>query len=446
MTLLIFGLTITSSWGNGHATLWRGLCRALTARGHRVVFFERDVPYYAAHRDLTELPGGSLVLYEGWADVCPSVDRELRHADAAIISSYCADALQAAELVRTYDCLRVFYDLDTPITLARVARGERVEYLPAEGLGDFHLVLSYAGGRALDALRSELRAREAAPLYGSVDPDLHRPGAWNEAFEASASYLGTYAADRQPALDRLFLRPAADLPARRFVVGGSLYPDELWWPPNVRRIPHVAPAEHGDFYASSSVTVNITRAAMKSAGYCPSGRLFEAAACGAAIMTDKWPGIEEFFQPGEEIFVVDSSDEARRVIEMRPAEQRAVADAGRRRALREHTAAHRAGELEALLDEAAIRLRNKARSRRPSRAATSAEVAGQADDRRRQPRAEPDSPEPAIPPQQPDQPSGEVGSEGGSGGDLIEDVSEHHVPLDEPREPGSPGPVNPGQR
>src|SRR6266571_5564648 len=175
MKIVIFGLTISSSWGNGHATTWRGLLRQLIARDHTITFFERDVPYYAAHRDLPELPGGALHIYNEWADVLPLARSELAGADVAIVTSYCPDAIPASELVRLSPAVRVFYDLDAPVTLSRLRRGESVPYIHPNGLSEFDLALSFTGGRALDALQNELGAGAAAPLYGSVDPDVHRP-------------------------------------------------------------------------------------------------------------------------------------------------------------------------------------------------------------------------------------------------------------------------------
>ena len=181
MKLVIFGLTVSSSWGNGHATLWRGLCRALARRGHRVVFFERDVPYYAANRDLTELPGGRLVLYPDWDDVAPARGaRELRDADVAMVTSYCPDGVAATELVlgvRRAACAR-FYDLDTPVTLARARRRRGGRLLSARAASrDFDLVLSYTGGAALDELRrASARGAWRRSTAASI-PTVHRPAA-----------------------------------------------------------------------------------------------------------------------------------------------------------------------------------------------------------------------------------------------------------------------------
>src|SRR4051794_1105716 len=152
MRIVVFGLAISSSWGNGHATLWRGLCRALAARGHFVVFFERDVPYYAAHRDLWSLPDGKLHLYPSWSDVRATAARELADADVGIVTSFCPDVIAAEDLLLDSGALPVFYDLDTPITLDRIARGEPVSYIGPNGLSRYELALSYTGGSSLDEL------------------------------------------------------------------------------------------------------------------------------------------------------------------------------------------------------------------------------------------------------------------------------------------------------
>jgi spore maturation protein CgeB len=354
MRIVVFGLSVSSSWGNGHATLWRGLLRALARAGHRVDFFERDVPYYAAHRDLTSLPNGDLVLYHDWDGILPAAREALRHADAAIVTSYCVDAVEASALVLdTPLAVRAFYDLDTPVTLARLAAGEDVAYVPPGGLGDFDLVLSYTGGGALDALRSRLGARRVAPLYGSVDPETHRPAAAREEWRADLSYIGTYADDRQAAVDALFLSPARRRPDARFVLAGSQYPADFPWEANVWYLAHLPPADHPAFYASSRLTLNVTRAAMAEMGWCPSGRLFEAAACGVPILTDTWEGLDAFYTPGAEILVASGTDDVLRALDIDDAELRAVARRARERTLDEHTADHRAATLIAALESAA---------------------------------------------------------------------------------------------
>ena len=354
MRLVIFGLTISSSWGNGHATLWRGLLRSFAAQGHAIEFLERDTPYYATHRDLPDPPGVSLSIYPSWDDVKERATEAVRSADVALITSYCPDAREAAVLLERAprSLARVFYDLDSPVTLERIRSGNRVAYIPPDGLAAFDLVLSYAGGPALSELRDRLGARRVAPLYGSVDPMVHRPAPRDAHLESDLSYLGTYSEDRQEALTRLFLEPARGLPDHGFVVGGSQYPTEFPWGPNIRYVRHVPPPLHAAFYCSSRFTLNVTRGPMLATGHCPSGRLFEAAACGAAIVTDRWSGLEEFFTPGSEIVVADGSDDVMRALRMSPEESAAVGAAARRRALAEHTAERRARELASLLESA----------------------------------------------------------------------------------------------
>jgi spore maturation protein CgeB len=347
MKLVVFGLTVSSSWGNGHATLWRGLIRALVALGHQVTFFERDVPYYAANRDLHELEeGAALILYPSWDAVAASARQAIHAADVSIVTSYCPDARDAYDLLMgEASGLKVFYDLDTPVTLARLAAGEAVPYVPAQGLGAFDLVLSYTGGEALRRLGSLLGARHVAPLYGHVDPAQHRRTAPVEVFRADLSYIGTYAADRQAALEALFVAPARTRPTLRFVLAGSSYPPTFPWTNNIFFVSHLPPPDHAAFYSSSRVTLNVTRSDMAAMGHCPSGRLFEAAACGTPVLSDVWPGLDGFFEPGSEILVARTTEDALAALDLSDAELRAISKAARERVLDEHTSMHRARTL-----------------------------------------------------------------------------------------------------
>lgn len=353
MKLVIYGLTVSSSWGNGHATLWRGLIRALIADGHQITFVERDVPWYADHRDLTAIPGGNLLLYRDWHEVLDA-RRTLLDADASIVTSYCPDALAATALIEEEASgTAVFYDLDTPVTLAALAAGEAVDYIPPHGLGSFDLVLSYTGGPALTALRDRLGARRVAPLYGHVDPAAHRPVPPLDLFRSDLSYLGTYAADRQPAVDRLFLQPADQAPGSRFVLGGSGYPPDFAWRDNLYYMRHVAPPDHPAFFCSSRLTLNVTRRDMAAYGWCPSGRLFEAAACGVPIVSDDWDGLSHFFTPGEHILLADTPADVMAALARSDAELTRIAKAARERVLAEHSSAVRARELVSLIEGAA---------------------------------------------------------------------------------------------
>lgn len=349
MKLVVFGLSISSSWGNGHATLWRGLCAALARAGHRVVFFEQDVPYYRRERDLHALAGGALVLYPSFNDVHELAVRELADADVAVVTSYCPDGVAASALcARTPRPIRVFYDLDTPVTLAALDSGQRPEYLGERGLADFDLVLSFTGGPALELLRLRLGAMRVAPLYGHVDPALHRPVPPDERYRCQLSYLGTYADDRQAKVDALFVGVASAWPTERFVLGGAMYP--LRFPPNIAHHAHVPPGEHCAFFCSSRATLNVTREAMARLGYCPSGRLFEAAACGVPLLSDWFEGLDQFFEPGREIEVVERREDVQRALGRSDRELRLQASRARERVLAEHTGEHRAAELVRLLE------------------------------------------------------------------------------------------------
>jgi spore maturation protein CgeB len=351
MKIVIFGLSVSSAWGNGHATLWRGLLRALHDLGHEIHFFERDTPYYAATRDLTSLPFASLHLYSDWFQNLKFFAGIMAGADVGIVTSYCPDGVAACDLVLSAGLPRtVFYDMDTPVTLSRLEKGEEVPYIPKTGLGQFDLVLSYTGGAALDQLRERLGARCAAPLYGWVDPDVYYRTDSVERFAADLSYLGTYSADRQATVDTLLIASAKRLPERRFIVAGAMYPKILEWPANVRHFDHVAPNEHRAFYSSSPLTLNATRASMAAMGYCPSGRLFESAACGTAVLSDWWAGLDSFFEPGEEILVATSTSKAVAAITSACGQLAQIGLRAKRRALECHTAAIRARRLIDLIE------------------------------------------------------------------------------------------------
>lgn len=321
-----------------------------------MVFFERDVHYYACERDLHDITGGALVLYPDWDAVRARALKEAADSDVAIVTSFCPDGIAASELIHSAARgLTIFYDLDTPVTLSKLRHGETLPYTGPNGLRDFDLVLSYTGGAALDALKSLLGARRVAPLYGHVDPEVHRPGRPATQYAADLSYLGTYAQDRQTALEALFVEPARRRRGARFVIGGAQYPADFPWADNIFFVRHLPPAEHPAFFASSPFTLNVTRRDMAAMGWCPSGRLFEAAACGTAIISDYWEGLDRFYVAGSEIHVARTTEEVLAALDMTEAEARRLASAARERTLAEHTSAHRAAELillcEAVRDE-----------------------------------------------------------------------------------------------
>jgi spore maturation protein CgeB len=348
MNIVLLGLSITSSWGNGHAVTYRGLVRELSRLGHRVLFLEREVPWYADNRDLPRPPWGRTEIYRGMAELDDRFRREVAGADVVIQGSYVPEGVAVGEwLVATAKGQKAFYDIDTPVTLARLARGD-CDYLSRALVPRFDLYLSFTGGPTLRRIEDELGARAARVLYCSVDPEHYRPEPHVPLWDLG--YLGTYSEDRQPALERLLLTPARRWREGRFAVAGPQYPRELRWPQNVARMEHLAPPQHVSFYNAQRYTLNVTRRDMVEAGWSPSVRLFEAAACGTPVLSDVWEGLEAVFVPGEEILLARTSEEALEVVRSLPEEVRlAVGAAARARVLKEHTAAHRARQLEEFL-------------------------------------------------------------------------------------------------
>ena len=365
MKIAILGLSITSSWGNGHATTYRALMRELVGRGHNVTFVERDVPWYAENRDLPEPPYGRTELYYDLDDLTSRFSETIASADLVIVGSYVPEGIEAGDWVlESARNLTAFYDIDTPVTLARLAGGD-CEYLHSNQIPRYNLYLSFTGGPTLRVLEREWGSPEAHALYCSFDPALYFPERVPEKW--LLGYLGTYGADRQPALERLLCAPAQRMPEEAFIVAGPLYPPEIEWPANVERRDHLAPGEHRSFYNAQRLALNVTRADMIRAGYSPSVRLFEAAACATPVISDRWEGIEEFFCPGKEILIADTTEDALRYLAMDRSALATIGAAARARANRCHTAANRTAELERIASEA-LESRNGMRRSRSARA------------------------------------------------------------------------------
>jgi spore maturation protein CgeB len=346
LNIVIIGLTITSSWGNGHATTYRGLVRELSRRGHSVLFLEHDKPWYASNRDLPNPPFGRTELYASVADLQRRFATDVAAADLVIVGSYVPEGVAVGHWVvrNARGGVTAFYDIDTPVTLAKLARGDH-EYLSPDLIPLYNRYLSFTGGPTLRHLERDLGSPRALPLYCSVDPDLYHPEPAEHRWDLG--YLGTYSPDRQPPLDCLLLEPARQLPSTPFVVAGPQYPADIAWPANVDRIEHLPPAQHRTFYNQQTFTLNITRADMVRAGYSPSVRLFEAAACGVPIISDPWPGLDTLFTPNDEIIIAHSTDDVLRALrDITLDHAKRIGDAARQRVLHAHTAAHRAAELE----------------------------------------------------------------------------------------------------
>jgi spore maturation protein CgeB len=346
--LVVLGLSLSSSWGNGHATTYRALLRAFAARGHQVLFLERDLPWYAAHRDLKDPQFCRLAFYGDVAELGRAWRGAVSEADAVIVGSYVPDGVAVGRWAQaTARGVTAFYDIDTPVTLGKLARGDH-EYVSPAIIPGYSLYLSFTGGPTLEVLERRYGARTARALYCSVDAEayrpLDRPARWD------LSYLGTYSPDRQPALQRLLVEAAQRAPDLKFCVAGPQYPASLDWPVNVERLEHVCPGEHPAFYASSRFTLNVTRSDMIAAGWSPSVRLFEAGACGVPIISDSWDGLDTLLSPDRDILLADDAQDVLRALRRTSDAQRAaLGAAGRRRILKAHTAEHRAEELEGLL-------------------------------------------------------------------------------------------------
>jgi spore maturation protein CgeB len=354
LSIVILGLSITSSWGNGHATTYRALMRALVERGHDVLFLERDMPWYSAHRDLPQPPYGRTCLYRSLDELDEPWGAAIRDADLVIVGSYAPDGIAVGAFVnRRAQGATAFYDIDTPVTLAGLDSGD-CAYLSPALIPEYDLYLSFTGGPVLDMLESRYKAKAARPLYCAVDPELYHPDTAAPLWDLG--YLGTYSPDRQPTLTTLLVEPARRLAPARFAVAGPGYPDDIAWPENVERIDHLAPDRHRWFYARQLFTLNVTRADMIRMGYSPSVRLFEAAACGAPIISDSWAGLAELFEPDKEILIASSADEMLRHLTSHDEDRRREVGArARSRVLAEHTAAHRARALESYWAELARR-------------------------------------------------------------------------------------------
>lgn len=349
MNIAFFGLTISSSWGNGHASTYRSLLRGLAQRGHRLCFYERNTEWYASNRDLPSTDYVKIVPYDDWRRGEELARQAAREADVIVAGSYAPDAIAVLDTVLGHGRARVcFYDIDTPITLTQLRSGA-CSYLRADQIPALDVYFSFTGGPILEEIRQEWRARAARPLYCCCDPALYAPGrgALASGVRYDLSYMGTFAPDRQAKLHRLLIEPARRLPDHRFVIAGPLFPDVAQWPANVRNIYHLSPRDHRAFYLMSRMTLNLTRQAMVEYGYSPSVRLFEAAACGVPVLSDAWPGMEEFFEPGREILIVrDAGDVVASLRHLSPRELHDLGESARARVLAHHTGERRALEFE----------------------------------------------------------------------------------------------------
>lgn len=351
--IVILGLSLSSSWGNGHATTFRALIKGLAALGHRVLFLERDTPWYAPHRDLPDPDFCELVLYDDMAAMLARYGDRLRGADSVMVGSYVPDGIALIDRLAGMGLRQLtFYDIDTPVTMQALDDGS-CAYLAPRQIPLFDIYFSFSGGAVLDHLRDRRGARRAEALFCSVDetlyPVLDLPKRWD------LGYLGTYSPDRQPTLEALLLEPARRLPDRRFVVAGPQYPAGIDWPANVDRIDHLPPADHPAFYNAQRFTLNVTRAAMRRMGWSPSVRLFEAGACGVPVISDDWPGLGDLFADGQAIAIARGTDDVVRALTATdPDRSRRLGQAARQVVLAGHTGRARAREMIRAIEAAPV--------------------------------------------------------------------------------------------
>jgi len=352
LDLVFIGLTLSSSWGNGHATTFRSLIRGLNADHHRVLFLERDVPWYSSHRDLSDPDFCALAYYSDIDGMLVSFRKRLEGADAVIVGSYVSEGVALIDRLAQMHLKRLcFYDIDTPVTLARLDRGEE-EYIARRQMSLFDTYFSFSGGKVLGRLQDEYDVREAVALYCSVD--VERYGPTGELPTWDLGYLGTYSPDRQPTLERLLLEPARRLTDFRFVVAGAQYPEDVRWPANVERIDHLPPARHPGFYSRQRFTLNVTRADMIAAGWSPSVRLFEAAACSTPIISDQWPGLSELLPDGKALIIVrETEDVIKALTTIDERDRKQLAQNAKTIVLKEHTGLARARGLVGSIEQIA---------------------------------------------------------------------------------------------
>tara|TARA_R110002051_G_scaffold4804_4_gene26542 strand:+ start:4875 stop:5948 length:1074 start_codon:yes stop_codon:yes gene_type:complete len=350
MKFVIIGLSVTSSWGNGHATTYRALLRELAALGHQILFLEHDVPYYAKHRDMPEPPFCELQLYTSVNDLKNNYSKAVAEADVVIVGSYVQSGVEVGEwVISTAQGITAFYDIDTPVTLAKLEKGD-FEYLHPDLISKYDLYLSFSGGPILKHLENNYGSPRARALYCSVDPQLYYPEETKNCWQMG--YLGTYSDDRQPTVERLLNKAASKYSHEVFIVAGPQYPADYPWSSNVKRIAHLPPADHRHFYNTQKYTLNVTRADMIKAGYSPSVRLFEAAACGVPVISDYWEGIETFYNPGTELLIAENTEQVLNYFKkIDEEERRQIGKNARAKVLKYHTAAVRAKELEAAVNE-----------------------------------------------------------------------------------------------
>lgn len=352
LDIAFFGSSLVSAYWNGAATYYRGIIHALHERGHRVRFFEPDAYGRQDHRDIPDPDWAQVAVYPATDSGVEQALEQARNADIIIKASGVGvfDELleQAVPDIAGPGTTCVFWDVDAPATLDRMQANSSDSFRAQ--VPRYDLVLTYGGGHPVVDAYKAIGARQCVPIYNAVDPLTHYPVAPDPRFDATLGFLGNRLPDREARVEHFFLDAAAHLPRERFLLGGSGWDDKPM-PDNVRYCGHVYTRDHNAFNATPLAVLNVSRESMARYGYSPATRVFEAAGAAACLITDRWVGLEQFLEPGREVLVADDGRQvAELLFSLNRRDARAMGAAARKRVLREHTYAHRAEQLEAVLE------------------------------------------------------------------------------------------------
>jgi spore maturation protein CgeB len=358
MKIAFFGSSLVSAYWNGACTYYRGIVRALDARGHHVVFYEPDAFDRQAHRDIEDPPWAEVVVYE------PRDERAVRELVAAAAD---ADVIVKASGVGVFDAVleeavaelegpefRIFWDVDAPATLGSME--EDPDHPLRELIPAYDMVFTYGGGQPVIDRYLALGASSCTPIYNALDPETHHPEPPRPELACDLAFLGNRLPDREARVEEFFFRAAKALPTSVLVLGGNGWEDRVAGLGNVRYLGHVAPGDHNAINRSARAVLNVSRESMAANGWSPATRVFEAAGAGACLVSDEWQGIEDFLAPGEEVLVArDGGEVAELVAALEPECARAIGEAALERVLAEHTYDRRAEQVEAILEGAPAR-------------------------------------------------------------------------------------------
>jgi spore maturation protein CgeB len=358
MRIAFFGSSLVSAYWNGACTYYRGIVRALDARGHRIAFYEPDAFERQAHRDIDDPEWAQVVVYE------PRDEGAVRKVVAGAAG---AEVVVKASGVGVFDAVleeavaelegpevRVFWDVDAPATLAAMEADEGNQL--RELIGRYDLVLTYGGGQPVIDRYAALGARACVPIYNALDPETHHPESPRPDLACDLAFLGNRLPDREARVEEFFFRAVEALPKRSFLLGGNGWEDRVQGLANVRYLGHVAPGDHNAINRSALAVLNVSRESMAANGWSPATRVFEAAGAGACLLSDQWEGIEDFLAPGEEVLVArDGAEVAELLAGLDPERARAIGEAALERVLAEHTYERRAAQVEQVLEGVLVR-------------------------------------------------------------------------------------------